>query len=621
MEGRPLKVGWLGRIRSNRTTGRLAVLIRSGAGPLELGMFSRTLLLAAGVGIVAGLVGSAFVASVDAGTHLILEHLAGADLLSASGETATRGVRNGRVPWLLLVVPAAGALLGGLLSRWAPEALGGGGDQTVATYHGAQAKVRPRLLPIKFLASVATLACGGAGGREGPAMQLGSAAGAILAEWLPTTARERRLLFVAGIGAGISAVFRTPLGAALLAVEVLYRDDFDAEALVPSVLASVVSFAVSNAILGTRPLFGAMPSHPFMAAHLPFYALLAVVAAAAGAAFVWALHGIRDLARDIGLPRWLTPALGGSGLGAGIIAIYAVGLNRIGPVPIESAFLGGGYGLAQLAVAEVTGPSLAVAGWFLALAVLRIVSTAVTVGSGGSAGDFAPALVVGALVGAAFGHAAGTLFPESHIHPASFALVGMATLYGGVAHVPLSAVVLVSELAASYDLLVPLMLGTVGAHVLLRNVQLYESQQPNRRRTGAGARAGAPRGEEPRVEVVGNRVAPLTVRPSAPLLEVMAAASNGQPVIPIVDESGTYAGLIDSSTLLALSGDLDLLGIVAVDLAGPAVGAERGEAMRDAVARILEAGLSHAPILERGRVVGMLSLSDVVKTALGDELG
>ena len=339
MEGRPLKVGWLGRIRSNRTTGRLAVLIRSGAGPLELGMFSRTVLLAAGVGIVAGLVGSAFVASVDAGTRLILEHLAGADLLSASGETATRVVRKGRVPWLLLVVPAAGALLGGLLSRWAPEALGGGGDQTVATYHGAQAKVRPRLLPIKFLASVATLACGGAGGREGPAMQLGSAAGAILAEWLPTTARERRLLFVAGIGAGISAVFRTPLGAALLAVEVLYRDDFDAEALVPSVLASVVSFAVSNAILGTRPLFGAMPSHPFMAAHLPFYALLAVVAAAAGAAFVWALHGIRDLARDIGLPRWLTPALGGLGLGAGIIGIYAVGLNRIGPVPSSRRFL------------------------------------------------------------------------------------------------------------------------------------------------------------------------------------------------------------------------------------------------------------------------------------------
>jgi len=609
------------RVRNSRATGRLAVLIRSGAGPLELGMFSRTLLLAAGVGIVAGLVGAAFVASVDVGTNLILENLAGADLLRAAGEPSSSAGRRGMIPWFLFVVPAAGALLGALLSRWAPEAFGGGGDQTIATYHGAQAKVRPRLLPIKFLASVVTLASGGAGGREGPAMQLGSTAGAILAEWLPTTARERRLLFVAGIGAGISAVFRTPLGAALLAVEILYRDDFDGEALVPSVLASVVSFAVSNAILGTRPLFGTMPSHPFMAGHLPFYAALAVVAAAAGAGFVWALHGIRNLARDSGLPRWLTPALGGMGLGAGIITLYAVGLHRIGPVPIESAFLGGGYGLAQLAVAEVTGPSLVVAGWFLALALLRILATAFTVGSGGSAGDFAPALVVGALVGAAFGHAAGTLFPESHIHPASFALVGMATLYGGVAHVPLSAVVLVSELAASYDLLVPLMLGTVGAHVLLRNVQLYEAQQPSRRRAGVGSRPAISVRDEPRVTVPDSRVSLVTVQPGATLLEVMAAASNGQSIIPVVDEAGIYAGLIDSTTLLALSTEQDLGGIVALDLAGPAIGAAPGEPVRDAVAKILDAGLSQVPIVERGTIVGLLSLSDVVKTALGGELG
>jgi CIC family chloride channel protein len=359
-----------------------------------------------------------------------------------------------------------------------------------------------------------------------------------------------------------------------------------------------------------------------MAAHLPFYAALAVIAAAAGAAFVWALHGIRNIARDSGLPRWLTPALGGLGLGAGVITVYAVGLNRIGPVvPIESAFLGGGYGLAQLAVTEVAGPSMAIAGWFVTLAALRIVSTAFTVGSGGSAGDFAPALVVGALVGAAFGHAAGTLFPESHIHPASFALVGMATLYGGVAHAPLSAVVLVSELAASYDLLVPLMLGTVGAHVLLRNVQLYESQPPNRRRAGLGGRTGTSTGGEPKVGVPGQRASVVTVQPTATLLEVMAAASNGQPVIPVVDGEGGYAGLIDSTTLLALSADQDLRGIVAIDLAGPAVGAERGEPVRDAVARILDAGLSHVPIVEQGRVVGMLSLSDVVKTALGGELG
>ena len=612
---------WLDRIRTHRATARLGVLIRSSAGPLELGMFSRTLLLAAGVGIFAGLVGAAFVASVERGQQAVLERFAGADLVRAVGEVASTASPERRVPWLLLAVPALGALLGGIVSRLAPEAFGGGGNQTIASYHGAQAKVRPRLLPIKLLASVATLASGGAGGREGPAMQLGSSAGAILAGWLPTSARERRLLFVAGIGAGISAVFRTPLGAALLAVEVLYRDDFDAEALVPSVLASVVSFSVSTSILGTRPLFGTMPPHPFVVGHLPFYAGLAVVAAATGATFVGALHGVRDLARKSRLPRYVTPGLGGLLLGAGVVAVYALGVSRIGPVPVESAFLGGGYGLAQLAVADVAKPSMAIAGWLLLLAAFRIGATALTVGSGGSAGDFAPALVIGALVGAAFGHAAASLFPESAIRPASFALVGMATLYGGVAHVPLSAVVLVSELAGSYDLLVPLMLGTVGAHIMLRKVQLYEAQRPKRGRGGSSERAAATGRDAPRVTVSANHAALATVEPGAPLLNVMKAASSGQPVVPVVDAAGTYTGLIDSTVLLSLSADQDLRGIVALDLAGPAVWAERGELVSEAVGRLLEAGLSHAPIVERGKIVGLLSFSDVVKAALGGEGG
>jgi CBS-domain-containing membrane protein len=99
----------------------------------------------------------------------------------------------------------------------------------------------------------------------------------------------------------------------------------------------------------------------------------------------------------------------------------------------------------------------------------------------------------------------------------------------------------------------------------------------------------------------------------------MAVASNGQPVIPVVDAHGSYAGLIDSTTLLALSADQHLQGIIAVDLAGPAIWAEQGEPIRVAVARLLDAGLGHAPIVEHGRIIGLLSLSDVVKAALGGE--
>ncbi|HET8734698.1 MAG TPA: chloride channel protein, partial [Anaeromyxobacteraceae bacterium] len=397
---------WLDRIRERLAAGRIAALVASGTGPLELGIYSRTIVLAVVLGAVAGLVGAAFNACVDWGRTVLLVRLAGAHLLRASGETG--GAYSGAhgVHWLLLVLPAAGALVAGLVTRLAPAAFGGGSEQAIATYHAGGAEIPRRLVPVKFVASVATLATGGAGGREGPSMQLGSAIGGLLGRWLPTTAAERRTLYVAGIGAGMSAVFQTPLGAAVLAAEVVYRDDFEADALVPSVLASVVSYAVSYTLLGTRPFFGAMPPHPFVVAHLPFYLVLAVLAAAAGAVLVWSIHRVRRLALGSGLPLWLTPALGGLALGALVVALEALGMDWLGQVSAESALLGGGYGVAQLALTGGHAPSIHVAVACLGLALLRVGAASLTIGSGGSAGDFAPSLSVGALVGAAFGHLA-----------------------------------------------------------------------------------------------------------------------------------------------------------------------------------------------------------------------
>ena len=109
-------------------------------------------------------------------------------------------------------------------------------------------------------------------------------------------ARERRILLVAGVAAGISAVFRTPLGAALLAVEVLYRDGFESDALVPSVLASVVSYSVVISIFGESTLLAHAPRFPFVPAHLPLYAVLALVVAALAIAFIATLRLVRETA-------------------------------------------------------------------------------------------------------------------------------------------------------------------------------------------------------------------------------------------------------------------------------------------------------------------------------------
>jgi CIC family chloride channel protein len=214
--------------------------------PLDLRLVGRTLLHAALVGLGAGLLGVGFFFGLEYTEHLVLETAAGYQPLRASGEEViASGTPSPFRWWLLLFIPAAGALAAGWLTKLAPEIAGGGGDTMIRAHHEHQGGVRRRVITLKPIASILTLGTGGAGGREGPTMLMGAALGSLAGRLLRVGSREARVLMLAGVAAGIAAVFRTPLGAALLAVEVLYQDDFESEALIPAVLASVVAYSVS----------------------------------------------------------------------------------------------------------------------------------------------------------------------------------------------------------------------------------------------------------------------------------------------------------------------------------------------------------------------------------------
>src|SRR6185312_15614553 len=404
-----------------RVVGReLLTSILREATPPDLRVVGRTLTHAAIVGAAAGLMGAAFFATLELVQRLVLEDLGGYRPLRASGETFLPGIGHLAHfrPWLLVLLPAVGALAGGLVAQLAPETYGGGGDAMIEAFHHRDGWVRKRVAWVKAIASILTLGTGGSGGREGPTMQIGGALGSLCGRLLRVDVRERRILMVAGVAAGIAAVFRTPLGAALLAVEVLYRDDFESDALIPCVLASVTAYSVVISIFGESTLFAHPGRFPFIITHLWLYGLL-----------------------------------------------------------------GGGYGAVQIAV---TGISWLPLGWtgaalLLFLCLAKIVASSLTIGSGGSAGDFAPALVIGGLFGGAFGRAAQLLLHDPRIDPGAFALVAMGTFYGGVSHTPLSSLVLVCELAGSYDLLVPLMLAEGIAFIALRKRSLYTAQLPTQR--------------------------------------------------------------------------------------------------------------------------------------------
>src|SRR5450432_1797223 len=258
------------------------------ATPVDLRIVGRTLLHALLVGVVAGLMGAAFFALLEIVQRFVLEYVAGYRILRASGETFMTELDAARPFrwWLLLFLPAVGALASGLISQLAPETRGGGGDAMIDAFHQKGGVIRRRVAGIKALASLFTLGTGGAGGREGPTMQIGGALGSWVGRVLKVSTSERRILMVAGVAAGIAAVFRTPLGAALLAVEVLYRDDFESDALIPAVLASVVAYSVVISIYGESTLFAQPSRFPFVPGHLWLYGIMAIVVAVLAGLFV-----------------------------------------------------------------------------------------------------------------------------------------------------------------------------------------------------------------------------------------------------------------------------------------------------------------------------------------------
>ncbi|MEO6952857.1 MAG: chloride channel protein [Polyangia bacterium] len=605
--------------------GSLLTLLRTRGAPLDLQVLGRTLMHTAVVGLAAGLIGAAFFACLEYAQRFVLQDIAGYLPLRASGENFFDAHRtNAFRPWLLVFLPGLGALLAGLVIRYAPEVAGGGGDAMIRAFHEQGGVVPRRVIWAKSLASIFTLGFGGSGGREGPTMHIGASLGSTLGSMLGVTARERRILMIAGVAAGMSAVFRTPLGAALLAVEVMYRDDFESDALIPAVLASVVSYSVVIAIFGESTLFGRPARYPFHPVQLPLFALMAILVALLASLFVRTLRGVEHRIKKLNIPPWTKPALGGLALGIFSTPIVMYIGHRTQMPGQGLGLLGGGYGAAQMAI---SGVERLPGGWqgieiLLLLCGAKLVASSLTIGSGGSAGDFAPSLVLGGLLGGAFGRAAQLLLHDPSIDPGAFALVGMGTFFGGVAHAPLSALILVSEMAGSYDLLVPLMMTSGIAFVALRRTSLYEAQ--------LGAKHDSPVHRastllEP-LRVIRVRDVMVTGRPfvtfglKTPGIELIVRIDeqSWQDTFPVLGEEGKLAGVVSADALRSLAATREVAPMtIAADLMHQPVFALLDDDLRSATAQMLDAGLRELPVLDdKGQVVGFIDEMETAKAYL-----
>ncbi len=425
--------------------------------------FGRWLVLASAVGVVAGLGAALLTWGVDGVSAVLHGRLVGFTA-PAHGAGAPDTWAPAQRPWvLLLVLPIAGLVVGWLVQTFAPEAEGHGTDAVIEAYHRQRAVVRTRVVPVKLLASMLTIGSGGSAGREGPVAQVGAGFASYLAGLLKLPIRDRRVLVVAGVAAGIGGMFRAPLGGALFAIEVLYSEnEYESEALVPALIASIVSYVVNCSLTGWGVLFRTDLTPFIRPAQLLTYLVLGIGLALIGVVYVRVFYGMRDtFFRRLPIPRWATPAVG-----ATMLAVMAVFLPQV---------MGGGYGWIQLTLDDRLSLSL-----LLLLLPAKLLATTFTISSGGSGGVFAPSLMIGGLAGAIFAKVAERVAPSIAPPTAACVLVGMGAFFAGVAKVPIAALIMVAEMSGSYSLLVPMMLVSSVTFLLTRKANLYEAQVPGR---------------------------------------------------------------------------------------------------------------------------------------------
>lgn len=434
------------------------------------GYLRKWLILGVAIGIIAGLGAVIFYLALKYAGEFLLGDLGGYRPPAPAAEGGARGSTGFERAWAIPLVTFGGALVSAfIVAKFAPEAEGHGTDSAIEAVHTDPRSIRARAVLVKMVSSALTIGSGGSAGREGPTAQISAGFGSLLARRLDLSDTDGRVAVSLGIGSGIGAIFGAPLGGAVLAASIVYREDFDYRSLVPGFITSGTAYAIYGAFLGYDPLFGVVAGdYAFDPTQLGWFLVIGIVSAAVGYLYAKIFYGTVALTRRLPGGKVIKPAIGG--LLVGLLAL---------PIP---QVLSSGYGWVQLASAQDT--LLTIPLWIvLILPLAKIVATSLSIGTGGSGGIFGPGMVIGGFVGAAIWRLADLIgMPGIPSGPGVFVVVGMMACFGSVAHAPLAVMIMVAEMTGSFSVLPGAMI-TVGVAYLIitrSNVSIYRSQRLNR---------------------------------------------------------------------------------------------------------------------------------------------
>lgn len=397
-------------------------------------------------------------------THYLLFFLTGFNPPLPGAEGGT-GVYNLQISDRILIpvsTTIGGFVSGYMVYKLAPGTEGLGINAAINAFHNLSVKLKNRTPAVKLVSSAVIIGSGGSAGRDGPIAMISAVFGSFLANMFRLDDHDRRIVMASAIGAGFGSIFMAPIGGAIMSTEILYRKDFEVEALIPATIASVVGYAIFGYQFHYSELFStAASSFIFVnAGSILVYAIIGLIAGLAGRFYVKFFDLVNlFFLRIRKLPIYVKPAIGGA-----LVGILGMFYPEV---------LGLGYGWVQLILSgNLVYTPLYV---LLILFFAKIAATSFSIGSGGSGGVFAPSIVTGAFLGASVGILLNPYFPSVTV--AEITIITMLSLFAGVSKTPVSMLVMGTEMAGGLDMFLPLMIAvSIAYFVSGTKTSVYSAQ-------------------------------------------------------------------------------------------------------------------------------------------------
>ena len=566
------------------------------------------LILAAGVGVIGGLVNVFFFYATES-----------VKLLFLHSPNDIVDVARMMDPWQRIVTPAFGGLFAGLILYFGLRIVGQQGTSNmIEVVVAGDGRLPFRTGLIKFLSSLVTIGSGGSIGREGGIVQLSATLASKwgqIAKWPPY---RLRMLVGCGAASGIAAAYNAPISGAVFA-SLIVLGNFSMNLFAPVVCASVVAATVSRTFFGLNPWY-TVPSFDFTRiGQLPWFILLGIAAGVLGAVFLKMLQGSEDLFAKLRVPVFVRMAIGGL-----IVGVIAIRFPEV---------WGNGYEATKSLLQDPNGLLRDPAGltqgittehmlllFLIGLLLAKLLATLATVGSGAVGGVFTPTLFLGASLGAWFGATLHVLNVGTELPVAAFTLVGMGSMLAATTRSPLLAIIMIFEISLDYSIMLPLMLACV-VSILVASRFVAESvyTEPLRRKglsvmqesTSLGATMERTVGDITRPPVP-------PVRENATLSELAARfLTSSNNFLPIVDAKQQLIGLVALQDLKEyLNAGEELSAVIAYDvMRPPATCVTPNQRLLDVLPVVLASEQRNIPVvnsLKENRLIGSITRSEVL---------